>query len=211
LAQRIEPPVLLSRLMTFVFAGALVAAVVLVVTLIKLYPLSKTQVFFLTTQPRSGMDIHLTDFAPNDNNLEIYKQAFVKEYIKARNEIIPNAGAMRRKWDNRADGLVYMWSSPNVYNAFMGTGMWVALMHDLPDFEISCRVEFTGIPPPTNNTYLVSFRYFCGGQEVVKDYTIKLRIETEDTIKWSDRLQNPLGIRVVEYSVQSGDGDPLDW
>ena len=29
-------------------------------------------------------------------------------------------------------------------------------------------------------------------------------------IKWSDRLNNPLGIRVSEYEIESGNGDPLD-
>ena len=30
------------------------------------------------------------------------------------------------------------------------------------------------------------------------------------TINWADRLNNPLGIRVSEYVVESGNGDPLD-
>lgn len=214
LAERIEPPVLLSRLMTFVFAGALVVAAVLFVTLIKLYPLDKTQIFFLTTQPRSGMEITLTDFTPNASNLETYKQAFVREYIKARNEIISSAAAMRRKWANGPDGLVYIWSDTNVYKSFMNTGMWTAYMNDVMDFEMSCRVEFTGITAPRReNTYAVSFRYFCtdnNGQDLSKDYTIAVKVETQNTIKYTDRLQNPLGIRVVEYNVENGD-DPLDF
>ena len=52
MADRIEPPILLSRLMTFVFAAALVVVVVLVVTLAKMFPLNRPQIFFLTTQPR---------------------------------------------------------------------------------------------------------------------------------------------------------------
>ncbi len=214
MANRIEPPVLLSRLMTFVVAGAIVVTIALVVALVKLYPLERTQVFFLTTMPRDGMEIRLTDFTPNSANIEIYKQAFIKEYIKARNEIIPNAGAMRRKWANGDDGLVYVWSARDVYEQFMQTGMWIAYMNEMPDFAFMCRVEFTNVAPRTTNTYAVSFRYFCtnnNGQDASKDYTIAVRLETSDTVQWSDRLTNPLGIRVTEYEIETGNGDPLDF
>ena len=30
------------------------------------------------------------------------------------------------------------------------------------------------------------------------------------TMKWVDRLNNPLGVRVSEYIIESGNGDPLD-
>ena len=42
-----------------------------------------------------------------------------------------------------------------------------------------------------------------------KDYTIVLRLESdnETQVQWTDRLANPLGIRVVEYKIESVDGD----
>lgn len=226
MADTIEPPVLMSRLMTFVFAVAVVVVVVLLVTIVKMYPLDRTQIFFLTTQPRADMEIKLTSFSPDDANLETYKTAFIKEYIKARNEIIPNATVMQKKWsaaDN--NGYVYMWSTPDVYAAFAKTDMWNAYMNTIPDFEFRCPVEFTSLTPRTStrDTYAVSFRYFCtnsNGQDTQENSTIVLRrdytivigleIDAQNTIKWSDRLKNPLGIRVNKYEVESGGGDPLD-
>ncbi|MBN1324899.1 MAG: hypothetical protein JW974_01650 [Alphaproteobacteria bacterium] len=214
MSDSIEPPILLSRLMTFVFSAALVVVIVLIVTLVKMYPLNKTQIFFLTTAPRNDLEIRLSQFSPDEENIEIYKQAFIKEYIKARNEIIPNAGVMQRKWSATEDGTVYKWSKPDVYSTFAKTAMWTAYMNEVPDFEFHCPVEFTGIAPRTENTYAVSFRYFCtnsDGQTTKKDYTIVLKLELENVIKWTDRLDNPLGIRVAEYSVESDNGDPLDF
>ncbi|HNY25616.1 MAG TPA: VirB8/TrbF family protein [Alphaproteobacteria bacterium] len=221
MSESVEPPILLSRLMTFVFSAALVVVIVLVVTLVKMYPLNKTQVFFLTTQPRSDLEIKLSSFSPNEENIEFYKQAFIKEYIKARNEIIPNAGVMQKKWSASEDGTVYMWSTPEVYANFAKTQMWTAYMDEVPDFEFHCPVEFTGIAPHRENkktgeldTYAVSFRYFCtnsDGQKYQKDYTIILKLELGNKIKWTDRLDNPLGIRVSEYKVESGEEDPLEF
>ncbi len=204
--------------MTFVFSAALVVVVVLIVTLTKMYPLNKTQIFFLTTEPRSDVEIRLSPFSVDESNLEIYKQAFIKEYIKARNEIIPNAGVMQKKWSATEDGTVYMWSTPEVYANFAKTAMWTAYMNEVPDFEFHCPVEFTGnVAPRTKDTYAVSFRYFCtnsDGQKYQKDYTIVVKLkmlEPEDTMKWSDKMSNPLGIRVSEYSIESGDSDPLEF
>jgi type IV secretory pathway component VirB8 len=217
----IEPPVLMSRLMTFVFAASLVVVLALVATLARMYPLNKTQIFFLTTTPKADLEIKLSSFTPDADNIEFYKQAFIKEYVKARNEIIPNAAAMQRKWSASEDGTVYQWSTPDVYAAFANTRMYLAYMDEAPDFEFRCPVEFTGLAPHAHDkltnqldTYRVSFRFFCtnsDGQTTEKHYTIRVKLKLEDTVKWTDRLNNPLGIRVSEYEIEAGDGDPLDF
>ncbi len=218
---RVEPPVLLSRVMTFVFAATIVALGALGITLYKMFPLNRPQVFFLTTQPRSELDVTLTEMVPTSDNLAAYKDRFIREYVRARNEVIPNSKVMVRKWNNDATGVVRTWSTPAVYNQFTKTNLWRALMNAVPDFEFSCRVEFQSdgsapITPRADNTYAVKFRYFCedknGGQTVPKDYTIivKLEIGAPASIQWSDRLNNPLGIRVAGYEIESGNGDPLD-
>jgi type IV secretory pathway component VirB8 len=221
---RIEPPILISRLLTLVFAATVVALVAMVFTLTKLFPLNRPQVFFLWTQPHETIEVKLAEMPPVDENLDRYKRAFIREYIKARNEIVPNIADMRKKWTNDGNALVRAWSSDEVFNKFAQTGLWTALMNEIPDFEFACPVEFeTGaiVPRSGDNTYAVNFRYFCvnnNGQIAPKDYTIILKLDMGEgaTMKWTDRLNNPLGIRVSEYTVESVDGnandktDPLD-
>ena len=65
------------------------------------------------------------------------------------------------------------------------------------------------------DAYQVKIRYFCAdntGRTRQKDYTIKLKLQEEDNsqIKWADRIDNPLGLRVAEYLIVDGDGDPLN-
>ncbi len=214
---RIEPPILLSRLMTFVLAGAIVVLGVLGYTLYKMFPLNRPQVFFLMTQPREDQKIMVSGLATTDENIKWYKRAFIREYIKARNEIVPDGRVMLRKWNNDATGIVHTWSTDAVYDAFTQTNMWNAIMNSAPDFEFSCSVEFENgaVTPRTADTFAVKFKYFCedsGGQTAKKDYTIVLKLQMDDTatLQWSDRLDNPLGVRVSEYRVESGNGDPLD-
>ena len=219
---RVEPPILLSRLLIFVFAAMIVVLGVLGVTLYNMYPLDRPQVFFLMSAPRNDLRVILREMVPNDGNLDNFKRSFIREYIRARNEIVPDAREMRTKWNNDIDGVVYAWSTPEVYNQFVQTNMWNAWMSGTPDFEFSCSVEFDTSNAPAieprneaNNEYAVSFKYFCSDsnrQMDKKEYKIKIKLDMADgtTINWADRLNNPLGIRVSEYVVESGNGDPLD-
>lgn len=214
---RVEPPILISRLLTFVFATAVVVLVVMGVTLYKMFPLNRPQIFFLMTQPAHQLEIQLRDMVPSDENLENYKRAFVKEYIKARNEITPNINAMREKWTNSPDAEVRAWSDDAVFSEFAQTRMWTALMNEVPEFELKCPVEFESgaITPRGNDMYAVKFRYFCensDGQVAAKDYTIVVTLGSDinTTTQWVDRLNNPLGIKVVRYAVESVDGNKSD-
>ncbi len=215
---RIEPPILLSRLLTFTFAAALVVLFALVMTLAKMFPLNRPEVFFLTTQNPANLEMYVNEMPPDDANMDNYKRMFIREYIKARNEVNPAPSAMAKKW-NAADGVVRTWSATDVFADFMQTALWTDLMTDAPDFDFSCSVEFKPGAitkySTDGSTYTVNFAWFCTdnyGQTAKKDYTIKIKLATDDNaaLKWADRLENPLGIRVVEYSVESGNGDPLN-
>lgn len=215
MANIIEPPVLLSRLMTFVFATSVVVLISLFFTLAKMFPLDKTQIFFLMAQPSSELEIEIKPFTPSAENLDIYKHAFIKEYFKARNEIIPNATAMQAKWSNTENGLVAMWSSDDVFNEFVMTGAYDLLMFDTPNLDMSCNIEFTDIQTRVAGIeYAVYFRYFCGnkndGQTQSKDYTIVIRLEQDAKIHWAERARNPMGLRVTKYKIEQGGSDPLN-
>ena len=217
---RIEPPILLSRLMAFVLAASVVVLVVLVITLMRMFPLNRAQVFFMTTKNPMELDIVLDELPPNDAYLGIYKRMFIREYVKARNEIMPNAKVMSKKWSS-ADGVIRRLSSDDVFADFIQTDLWSEIMADAPNYDFSCSVEFRETGPAIREytkdglTYLVDFAWFCTdsyGQTDKKDYTIKITLAYDDGAaqKYSVRLDNPLGIRVTEYSVQSGDEDPLN-
>ena len=211
--KRIEPPVLLSRLMIFVFAGCVVVTFVLLMTLEKMFPLNRPEVFFITSKPEGASVIQVTELPPNDSNFEAYRKAFVMEYIRARNEIEPNMSVMRQKWGT-SNGVVAAWSTPEVYKAFIKTGLYNAIMSDYPDAPFNCVVNFRGVPLQlSQNLYTVNFEYYCSdnnGQTDTKDYTIRVGVTVTDDakIEWTERLNNPLGIKVSQYIVEGG-GDPL--
>ena len=180
-----------------------------------MFPLNRPEVFFITSKPEGASVIQITELPPNDQNLEAYRQAFVMEYVRARNDIEQNTSIMRQKWGNN-NGVVAAWSTSSVYDAFRKTGLYNAIMSDYPEVPFNCVVNFHGRPMQLlNNKYTVKFAYYCSdnnGQTDTKDYTILVGITVTDDaqIKWTERLNNPLGIKVSEYKVEGGTGDPLD-
>jgi type IV secretory pathway component VirB8 len=220
--KRIEPPFLLSRIMTFVLATALVILCVLGFTIYKMFPLNRPQIFFVTTTIANNQDIKLIEMQPRDENTDRYKQEFVREYIRHRNEIFANANVMHKKW-NSENGVVRTMSHDNVYADFVKTTLFNEVMSNtIPNIPVQCFITFNGAPlylasKSTNtDSYQVKFRYSCAdstGRITPKDYTIKIKILTQDEtyIKWADRIENPLGLKVVEYKVISGDDDPLNF
>lgn len=215
--ERIEPPVLLSRLLIFVFAGTVAVLAAMFFTLQNMFPLNHPQVFFLTNQPDNIETIQIKDFTKDDQNLEAYKQAFITEYIRARNEIENNKAAMRQRWGN-VGGVVATWSERDIYRAFQRTNMFRAVMNDRVDFNFVCPVEFITQPirlNKTENSYQVKIRYYCtdsNGQTAEKFYTIRIGIKTQDNSKagWQEKLNNPLGIKVYQYDIMDSMGDPLN-
>ena len=98
--------------------------------------------------------------------------------------------------------------------------MFRAIMGTLPDFDFSCHVSFDDkiMYFSAENAYRVRFKYFCADamgniqENDAKYYTVQIKLhEIGDTeINWADRIDNPLGLRVSEYKVIEGDGDPLN-
>ena len=218
---RIEPPFLLSRTMTFVLATALIVLGALGVTIYNMFPLNRPQVFFLTTTIPDNQDVRLVEMQPRSENTDRYKQEFVREYIRHRNEVLANANEMHKKW-NGDNGIVRITSDDDVYYNFTKTALFNEVMSNIvPNIPVQCGIIFDGAPmnlasnSKNTDVYQTKIKYFCEdstGPIAPKDYTIKIKLLTQDGtyVKWADRIENPLGLRVVEYTIVSGAGDPLD-
>ncbi len=216
---RIEPPILLSRVLMLVFATTLVVLAAMAVTLYKMFPLDRPEVFFLRSANPTNTEITLTKVMPDVDGLDEYKRAFIAEYIKTRNEIDPNIRIMTNNWNR-----IRTMSSSDVYAGFANTAMYQEYLLNTANgvdgnFGFSCSVEFSqgGITKYTadGTTYTVDFKWFCTnsyGQTDRKDYRIKVKVEPDNTqsTKWTDHMENPLGLRVTGYSVETGDDDPLN-
>lgn len=223
---RVEPPILVSRLLTFVMATALVVLVVLIITLDKMFPLNRPQIFFLKSQSLADKELTLTEM-PAD--LDLYKRQFIREYVRERNEIVPDLAIMRAKWANNDNGVIKTRSTDEVFGKFAMTDMANIIRQDLDEaFDITCNVDFFAQHSVVedrniNGAYVVSFNYVCSygpmaDQTFKRQYKLRVQLETtaKNAVKWAERMENPLGLRVSKYEVIDRqnkviDDDPLNW
>lgn len=186
-----------------------------------MFPLNRPQVFFLTTQTLGDKELTLTKM-PED--LKDYKVQFIKEYVRERNEIVPDLAVMRAKWANNDKGAVRTRSTDAVFGKFAETDMANLVYQDLNEaFDIECRVEYPEnyavvLRPNSKDIYTVQFTYICtygpmGDQEYKKSYTLRVKLKStaESAIRWAERMENPLGFRVSGYEVVGNQNDPLNW
>ena len=224
----IEPPVLMSRMLTFVLSTSIVVLLVLAFTLVKMIPLERPEVFFLLTPTRSTSVViePMNPGATNETALKRYLEGFIREYVIARYTLYPGtrASVTRNNWAK----VVKPWSSNKVFSDFTNTRMYKRYAFNQAAPMVSCSVDFSNTTKEPavfrmrNGMYEVKFAWVCknensGGQTTQKNYKILLRVQSELETKISgalDDLQklhdNPLGIRVVEYSIQEGKKDPLN-
>lgn len=228
MANTVQPPVLLSRILTFVLATSVVVLCTLLFTIAKMTPLERPEVFFLFTPTRSATNIVIEPFVPDSGNavaIERYKEGFIREYIIARNTISQDSGVMRRNWST----IVKPWSSREVFTQFTKTKLYknVTFNEKIPN-NISCDVDFDSYTTKRpilrmykdRDEYDVKFILVCknsSGQTTQENYRMQIKIQSElngkisGTLEQLDKLRdNPLGIQVVQYNVMDGKIDPLD-
>ncbi len=192
-----------SRMLTFVFAGALTTLLVLIGTFIMMNPLTKTQIFFMGTAPADSQRVLIQSYFPNKYNLETFKENFIKQYIAAREEISANRTTMGSRWN--PDGPVAMMSTKNVYSEFTKTPTYQIGINN--EMGLRRSIEIMNIEPRSIDTWAVKIRAIDvdnTGQSDQKDFTIQITIAITppmDTL-WGERLNNPLGIYVTGYHYE---------
>ena len=229
MAKIVEPPVLMSRVLAFVLATSAVVLMALLVTLFKMIPLERPEVFFLFTPTRStNVVIEPLSLDANDKKaIENYQEGFIREYVIARNTLYTNISLTRNNWAK----VVKPWSSAKVFNALSKTAIYKNYNFDDQPNIVSCTVNFstnnrdraiirTKNYSANNNEYTVNFTWICeniGGQTTQKNYKIQIKVQSDlnkDTSNVLTNLEklnlNPLGIQVTEYKVLSANGDPLN-
>ena len=221
MAKVIEPPVLLSRTLTFVLAASIVVLTVLVFTLYKMAPLTRPEVFFLRQQSRVVNYVLDQENPKNVDNYAGYIEGFIRTYIIARNTLERPTSLTQNNWKS----IVLPWSSPKIYSKFQKTETYqMAISNRLRNMV--CWVDIKSVTPLDNrllSKWHISFVRHCknsGGQQEQKSYMINIAIQSyldnksDNVLKSLKELrENPLGIRVIEYDVMGENNkigiDPL--
>lgn len=223
MAKTVEPQILMSRVLAFVFATSIVVLLALFFTLLQMAPLEKPEVFFLRNPTRTANTLTIIPITiENNEQLERYKDGFIREYVKARHTLYATMNLS--EWQK----IMRTWSSQDIYKQFTRTNVYKdAILSELT-IPFSCEVAFPSVNdklpiiPFANdpNSYIVNFIWLCknsAGQTSRQNYKIKIKLKSEvdnsDPRNMLTNLEilrdNPLGIQVSEFSFE-GKEDPLN-
>lgn len=221
MAKIVEPPVLTSRILAFMLAASVVVLGVLVVTLIKMVPLERPEVFFVSASS-SLSNVSIKGMEPNAEITKSYEEGFIREYVIARNTLYQNTETTRNNWAR----IVKPWSSSDVFASLTKTNLYQIYTQENQLQPIECNVSFSSVAK-TRRDWVVEFDWICknnSGQSVKKNYTIVIKLKSDISkdgpIEDLSRLRvNPLGTQVTYYEIMDKNRngakgeDPLnsDW
>lgn len=203
MAKIVEPPVLTSRILAFMLAASVVVLGVLVVTLIKMVPLERPEVFFVSASS-SLSNVSIKGMEPDAEITQSYEEGFIREYIIARNTLYQNTETTRNNWAR----IVKPWSSSDVFASLTKTNLYQTYTQENQLQPIECNVSFSSVAK-TRRDWVVEFDWICknnSGQSVKKNYTIVIKLKSDISkdgpIEDLSRLRiNPLGTQVISYEI----------
>lgn len=216
----VEPPVLVSRTLTFVLAASIAVLAVLVFTLYQMAPLTRPEVFFLQNQSRN-VNYVLDQQNPKNKDFQSeYIKGFIRTYVIARNSLESPKSVTIERWNR----IVKPWSSPSVSAQFRSTDTYNEVTENRM-YNMVCSVNFNDgniVQVKKSQRYIVNFERTCfdqnsGRQIGPKSYKISIEIESyldnnsDNPLNYlKDLRNNPLGIQVTEYKVlDAKETDPL--
>ena len=136
MAKIVEPPVLTSRILAFMLAASVVVLGVLVVTLIKMVPLERPEVFFVSASSALS-NVSIKGMEPDAAMTRSYEEGFIREYIIARNTLYQNTETTRNNWTR----IVKPWSSSDVFANLTKTGLYRVYAKENQLQPIECNVQ----------------------------------------------------------------------
>ncbi len=203
-----------SRMLALLFLAALTVLVFLLFAVQYMNPTTRTQVFYLESEPRLERKVSVEPFKPDEKNRQEFiklARILVQEYVEQRESY--NAGGYQeaaQKW--AVGGPVYAFSSPEVYEQFTQGDSYKTGVN--PYNDISKTVIPTNIEPLDyyGKKYRLNIEVLETDkntlQTVRNTFTIDITLDviplTETNL---EELDNPLGIRVVGYEIMGTEWD----
>ncbi|MCQ2914927.1 MAG: VirB8/TrbF family protein [Alphaproteobacteria bacterium] len=197
-----------ARAFAIVSAVALCANLVLIIAIMRLFPLQRTEPFLLSFQSSDKQFATIRRLPKDMSTEEVLSEALIRQYVMLRNTMVADLEEMKTRWGE--DGPVRWMSSNKVFKIFSDAKKdWLERIR-IDGLTREVRIESV-VRTPTPNIWFVDIMTKDMLPESDQPETQSWRIIVEidyfyrekRIITYSDRLQNPLGFTIVNYSIQS--------
>ena len=192
-----------ARAFAVITALSLCCNIVLILAIFQVLRLYRVEPFLLTFQNKSEQVYNIQPIKEGLRNQKAITEVFVREYVLLRSSFTRDIAEMEARWS--ADGPIKEMSSPRIYDDFLKNTAQRALSV-IRTRGLSRDVKILSVNELTNGIWQVEYEtrdmYPESTAPEVNYWTASLNVYYRPkTVKYGDRLKNPIGFTVDRYAL----------
>ena len=192
-----------ARAFAIITALSICCNLVLILAIYQVLPLYRVEPFLLTFQNRSEQVYNIQPIKEGLRNQKAITEVFVREYVLLRSSFSRDIPEMEARW--MPGGPVQELSAANVYQDFLNNTAKRAL-DIIRNRGLSREVKILSVNELANGIWQVEYEtrdmYPESTKPEVNYWTASLNVGyRKKTVKYGDRLKNPVGFTVTRYAL----------
>lgn len=192
-----------ARAFAIITALSLCCNIVLILAIFQVLPLYRVEPFLLTFQNRSEQVYNIQPIKGGLRNQKAITEVFVREYVLLRSAFERNIAEMEARW--MSGGAIQEMSAANVYQDFLNNTAQRALSI-IRTKGLTREVKILSVNELSQGIWQVEYEtrdmYPDSEKPEVNYWTASLNVGyRKKTVKYGDRLKNPIGFTVYKYSL----------
>lgn len=192
-----------ARAFAIITALSVCCNIILVMAILQVIPLYRVEPFLLTFQNRAEQVYNIQPVKEGLRNQKAITEVFVREYVLLRSTFDRDIPEMEARW--MPGGPLQEMSSPQIYQDFLNNTAKRAL-NIIRSRGLSREIKILSVNELTNGIWQVEYEtrdmYPESTKPEVNYWTASLNVGyRKKTVKYDDRLKNPVGFTVTRYSL----------
>ncbi len=192
-----------ARAFAVVAALSICCNIVLIMAIFQVLPLYRVEPYLLTFQNRAEQVYNIQPIKEGLRNQKAITEVFVREYVLTRSSFDREIPEMEARW--MPGGPIQEMSAPDVYQDFLNNTAKKAL-NVIRARGLTRDVKILSVNELTNGIWQVEYEtsdmYPESDKPDVNYWTASLNVGfRKKTVKYGDRLKNPIGFTVTRYAL----------
>ena len=192
-----------ARAFAVITALSLCCNLVLLLAIFQVVPLYRIEPFLLTFQNRAEQVYNIMPVTSELRNHKAITEVFVRNYVLQRSSFSRDIDLVKSRWS--PGGSIQEMSSPKIYQEFLDNVAKKA-MSMIQEKGMERKVKILSINELANGIWQVEYETSDTYPDSVKPelgyWTASLTVSyRKKTVKYGERLKNPLGFTVTKYAL----------
>ena len=192
-----------ARAFAIITALSLCCNVILILAIFQVVPLYRVEPFLLTFQNRSEQVYNIQPITDELRNRKAITEVFVREYVLLRSSFTSDVSEVETRW--MPGGPIQEMSTNQVYQDFLDNVAKKAV-GIIKNQGMTRDVKILSVNELTDGVWQVEYEtkdmYPDSAAPEVGYWTASLNVGfRRKTVKYGDRLKNPVGFTVIRYAL----------